>query len=648
MADDHMEDRLDSGDAAWCYLRLYFHPWLRKHDADYARRCITRQPPELRAQTDKLLHILQANQGVSRPADNDQDAASVSPEFNPECPVFQALLRCHKNWDRHRTIKSYLVNQADWLSGSTAHGKKAARRETGEQGFPKKLESPFNFFFDVAEDGVYLRASFSSIESLLALPKDKFGSPEEWLPYKGRGQVLDQVFDEMDDLTAVDDDDNEDAEVVVLEVGHLPSLREYQGFDVDRKPELLRQWITGLQDGNALGDGWFEVAVTNRPKYGIPGRLLPTSPASLAKITKEARAVSVQGRCKDLDFPASHLFSLASILESLHILHEFPMVQRFRTYCNEWRALWGKHALTMLMYGGVPDGDAWNPITWTLAYQIRAAGLKILACDQYVYLGAHFQDRQNPFYTRLYYALSAHEAHRLNLAHKDFEDQGCKVRALIYDGLLGEAPSEELLLKHGFVEKPMPYWKDNLFMVLRWRSEKTDALVEKIPDCRNACIFHSVLNVAGPKTKKALVPCPDGPHTYASVQRKLICAKTSEYLETATFTDLRMASPTDGFLLHWHGHCVGVQTCAGDKLIISDSNYPNRVKVSADMMQQLLETFDHPASTDGVCFFKLKKGAYNPAPFHSSLYLCAGGGGISVKGITVRGRKTKAVSKRPA
>jgi len=175
-----------------------------------------------------------------------------------------------------------------------------------------------------------MRATFTSIEDLLKLPADQFGSPEEWLPFKGKGQTVNEIFDDSD-LIAEDTDDNEDSELIIFELGHVPSLREYLDQDVDRKPELVRQYITDLLDGTDLGDGWYEIAITNRAKYGIPGRLLSTCSASLAKLTKEARAVAVQGRCQDLDFPASHLFSLAYILDSMNILNEFPMIKRFRT-----------------------------------------------------------------------------------------------------------------------------------------------------------------------------------------------------------------------------------------------------------------------------------------------------------------------------
>jgi hypothetical protein len=57
-------------------------------------------------------------------------------------------------------------------------------------------------------------------------------------------------------------------------------------------------------------------------------------------------------------------------------------------------------------------GDAWNPITWTLASQIKKAGQKLLALDQYRYLRGRFADRRNPFFSRLYYALSADEDER--------------------------------------------------------------------------------------------------------------------------------------------------------------------------------------------------------------------------------------------
>ena len=310
-----------------------------------------------------------------------------------------------------------MVNRADWLLGST--GQHRGKQETRLDLFVQKLESPYNFLFDAIDDSTFLRATFSSIDVLLQLPSDTFGSPMDWRSYKGLGKADDGQCDlDLDiltnDIPADDEDEDEehDHSVTIAEIGPVPSLIEYQAMDIDRRPGILQQWITDLRDGNSLGDGWYEAEIENKMRHDIPGRLLPTSPASLAQLTREARTVPVAGRCIDLDFPASHLFSLSAILKENDCLDGFPMIRRFAQYCSNWREVWGNQALTSIIYGGVPDGDAWNPVTWTLAVELKSAALKILACDQYQYLVAMFQNSRHPLYTRLYYALSAHDAHR--------------------------------------------------------------------------------------------------------------------------------------------------------------------------------------------------------------------------------------------
>jgi hypothetical protein len=168
-------------------------------------------------------------------------------------------------------------------------------------------------------------------------------------------------------------------------------------------------------------------------------------------------------------------------------------------------------------------------------------------------------------------------------------------------------------------------WTDNLFMVLRWKSERSEAIVEKAAPCTKACIFNALLNVGTSRTKKAALSLAHaGPHTYAAVQRKLIMAKTSEYLHAATHQDLHMAQPGEGFLLHWRDHCAAVQTCEGGRLMISDSCYANKVQMSITLFKEIVDAFCSPAASHACCLFKLRRGAYNPGPFHDSLYLCAG------------------------
>jgi hypothetical protein len=105
-----------------------------------------------------------------------------------------------------------------------------------------------------------------------------------------------QNEDVLDFSEIPDNQDSDVANLVVNEIGHLPSLREHASFDIDREPEILQQWILDLADGSPLGEGWYEVEINHYQAHAIPGRFLPRPRASLAKLTKEARGVSVGGR----------------------------------------------------------------------------------------------------------------------------------------------------------------------------------------------------------------------------------------------------------------------------------------------------------------------------------------------------------------
>ena len=59
------------------------------------------------------------------------------------------------------------------------------------------------------------------------------------------------------------------------------------------------------------------------------------------------------------------------------LVEDAQMVMRFVDHYKEWRARWGKSALNNLLFGCIPQGDAWNPITWTLFRQAKDATVKL-------------------------------------------------------------------------------------------------------------------------------------------------------------------------------------------------------------------------------------------------------------------------------
>ena len=449
------------------------------------------------------------------------------------------------------------------------------------------------------------------------------------------GDLSDENTRNLDDFVQPDDDGDETG-VTVEEAGNVVALEEYSNFGIDRDPRRLDVFIKDLKAGVDLGHGWRAIKVQNKRKHGIPGRLLPTRYASLAQLTREARTVAVAGRCDDVDFPNSHFTSLVAILDTLGVLVHYKMIQRYSKYYREWRVMFSKMSLNRILYGGVPDGNDWNPVTWTLASEIRTAGAYILDNDAYAYLNDMFGDRKNPFYSRLYYALSSHEDTRLGRAHAAFEASGFKVRSLIYDGFLTEGMNGALLQEHGLLCKDLVRWQDHFFMVLRRNSENTHKVVEKVIGCKNVCIWNSLLNVGSNVIKRA-VPrlAGQGPFSYAKVQMKLVASKTRQYIAQSTFQEMQASLPGSSFLVHCSGHAVGIVRKPGCLYAIADDSYAEWSECSSDAFAKVYSDFEGASGHHPVTVFKLYSGNFVPGPFHESFYLVAGAA-KGVKGVYMK------------
>ena len=74
-ADEQLEDRIDSGDAVWCYFRQYLFPFAIKHTAQSARDLIMRPGKGVQEQTSKLMHILGRVDGPATCMKCDQEDA---------------------------------------------------------------------------------------------------------------------------------------------------------------------------------------------------------------------------------------------------------------------------------------------------------------------------------------------------------------------------------------------------------------------------------------------------------------------------------------------------------------------------------------------------------------------------------------------
>lgn len=627
-ADPDLEDKIESGDAVWCYNRLYFFPWRRKpeNNAASARRRITSLTPSLQKQTDKLLQILAENQGLQHDYSTGSTDSAKQGDTSMNSSEFRLLKQCHDKWQEHRFVKDWMIEKATWINKARCPDGSKTRLHA----FKSALESPANFFFDEVDENLFWRAPFCKLETVLCLNPAIFGEPASWLPFFGNSGWKQHIeyyeANEVLDFDCVQEEAEDGDPIVVNEIGHLPSLLEYQSFDIDREPALLESWILELQDGSPLGDGWMEVGVPHYQAHGIPGRLLARPKASLAKITKEARAVSVQGRCFEEDFPISHWMSLFRLLVDNRMIDDYALVQKFANNFESWRSLWGKQTFVVMGGGGTAQGkDAWNPATWTLAAQMRNALSRLLALPQYAYLNQLFRERKDPFFTRSYYLLCSDEVQRLLAAREQYDARDLQVRGLIYDSLLTEGYSKSLNDRLGLVQKPMQHWQDNFFMCLRKEARRTPDPVRKL-DGKAMCLFSSALNVGTSKVQKAVSSIKgNGPHTYAALQQHLVAKKTGEYLHVRQAHDVTTADVDSRFLIHALGHCVGLVKKDDDRLRIFDCSYTTQAELTINEFVRVLQDFQREHKDFEYHVWVFARGAYQPSAMQDCFHLSAGG-----------------------
>ena len=130
--------------------------------------------------------------------------------------------------------------------------------------------------------------------------------------------------------------------ILVTEVGNVDALKAYYDLHIDPKPDLLFEWINTFKSGTPVGLGWFETVVPHYLPHGIPGRHVSTVRASLAKISKYARSVSVRGRCNDYDMPLCHMRNLARLIREYGIEGKYDILFLYVEHYAEWRRTWGK------------------------------------------------------------------------------------------------------------------------------------------------------------------------------------------------------------------------------------------------------------------------------------------------------------------
>ena len=235
-ADPTLEDRVDTGDAVWCYFRLFLFPWQQVNNEERSRAVIMSPGPSIKAATEKLIKILKHTTGaVDADVGGDVEAkATDSGQSGVSAPSFELLKKCHEEWQGLSLIKNYKISQSVWIPGGKRHNTKT---KTREEHFHNATQSPWNFFFDALDDETYAVAPFRSINALLELPAEKFGNPQEWMPYMGLCSYTSSPDAPVDVNELCFDgqgsSDHDEDTLVVPELGHVPSLRESLARDID-------------------------------------------------------------------------------------------------------------------------------------------------------------------------------------------------------------------------------------------------------------------------------------------------------------------------------------------------------------------------------------------------------------------------------
>ena len=224
-------------------------------------------------------------------------------------------------------------------------------------------------------------------------------------------------------------------------------------------------------------------------------------------------------------------------------------------------------------------------------------------------------------YTRLYYLLSAEEAREMVEDLNVVQARGSVVCGLIYDSLLLEHDGPLPIDGMSLLEKPLPRWQDNLFMVLRTASDRTTEAVRKPDLGKRMCILTALLNVGSSKIQKAsAVFTSSGPHSYLRIQQYLVAKRTGQYLQKSTLRDLASAPPGHAFLVHAHSHCVGVCVCEDNAVHIADDSSPNLVRLDQTNFCDV-KGFAESHSDAATCVFRLQSGNFSRDVYDQNLNL---------------------------
>ena len=118
----------------------------------------------------------------------------------------------------------------------------------------------------------------------------------------------------------------------------LAALRARHQGGSDRRPDVLRRYITRCENEGDIMGNYADVRVSYYRKRGLPGRMYARSPA-LQWLTKESRAAALAGMSYSVDIQNCFPTLLLHEVRKLHTKDDVPLrsLELFVKYHAIWR-----------------------------------------------------------------------------------------------------------------------------------------------------------------------------------------------------------------------------------------------------------------------------------------------------------------------
>ena len=227
--------------------------------------------------------------------------------------------------------------------------------------------------------------------------------------------------------------------VTLDEVADVQAMKQYMQLNVDRRPEMLRQYVErhenyGRQDGSK---STISVEYYQQKHYG---RYMGRGPSG-QKLTKEARKIAFGAICAEVDAACCHPRLLARRLKKLDLWDptKYAMLDLFVNNFAAWRRCLAKYMdgsitdakteLIRIFYGGRPSIHA--PFLLKLCQEVQTAAEALLGHHTASAWKNLYSDRLNPEFSRLSALLSFEEAEMLTTFTRCCS---ASMNVLIFDG----------------------------------------------------------------------------------------------------------------------------------------------------------------------------------------------------------------------